>query len=186
MFQQVIIKVARALDKARIPYMIIGGQAVLIYGEPRLTRDIDITLGADTGRLPDLMEAVKEAKLTAIPKDYRSFAAKTMVLPVRHKATGIRVDFIFSFTPYEKQAIKRSKKIKIGRSAARFASLEDIIIHKIFAGRARDIEDCRTMMIKHPDFDRSYIRKWLNQFDKLSESPHCLLKTFTKMVTRII
>jgi len=25
--------------------MVIGGQAVLLYGEPRLTRDIDITLG---------------------------------------------------------------------------------------------------------------------------------------------
>lgn len=28
--------------------MIIGGQAVLLYGEPRLTRYIDITLGIDT------------------------------------------------------------------------------------------------------------------------------------------
>ncbi|GAH87084.1 unnamed protein product, partial [marine sediment metagenome] len=27
--------------------MIIGGQAVLLYGEPRLTRDIDVTLGDD-------------------------------------------------------------------------------------------------------------------------------------------
>ena len=27
--------------------MIIGGQAVLLYGEPRLTRDIDITLGVN-------------------------------------------------------------------------------------------------------------------------------------------
>jgi len=28
--------------------MVIGGQAVLLYGEPRLTKDIDITLG-DSG-----------------------------------------------------------------------------------------------------------------------------------------
>lgn len=27
--------------------MIIGGQAVMVYGEPRLTKDIDITLGVD-------------------------------------------------------------------------------------------------------------------------------------------
>lgn len=25
--------------------MIIGGQAVLLYGEPRLTKDLDVTLG---------------------------------------------------------------------------------------------------------------------------------------------
>jgi hypothetical protein len=31
--------------------MIIGGQAVLLYGEPRLTRDIDITLGVSAEHL---------------------------------------------------------------------------------------------------------------------------------------
>ncbi len=28
--------------------MVFGGQAVLMYGEPRFTQDIDITLGIDT------------------------------------------------------------------------------------------------------------------------------------------
>jgi hypothetical protein len=35
--------------------MVIGGQAVLIYGEPRLTRDIDITLGASLERLAEMV-----------------------------------------------------------------------------------------------------------------------------------
>ncbi len=34
------------LDEAGVRYMIIGGQAVLFYGELCLTRDIDITLDA--------------------------------------------------------------------------------------------------------------------------------------------
>jgi len=44
-FKELITKIGDALNSKSIPYMIIGGQAVLIYGEPRLTRDIDITLG---------------------------------------------------------------------------------------------------------------------------------------------
>jgi hypothetical protein len=32
--------------------MIIGGQAVLLYGEPRLTKDIDITLGRGCQNYP--------------------------------------------------------------------------------------------------------------------------------------
>jgi len=44
MIEKLIKKIAFNLDKAKIPYMIIGGQAVLLYGVPRLTRDIDITL----------------------------------------------------------------------------------------------------------------------------------------------
>ena len=47
MIQKLIKEIAESLDEERIPYMIIGGQAVLIYGRPRLTRDIDITLGID-------------------------------------------------------------------------------------------------------------------------------------------
>jgi hypothetical protein len=47
MFEETLIKIANFLNHLSIPYMIIGGQAVLLYGEPRLTRDIDITLGID-------------------------------------------------------------------------------------------------------------------------------------------
>jgi hypothetical protein len=45
MFQKLIVATAEELEKHKIPYMIIGGHAVILYGEPRLTRDIDITLG---------------------------------------------------------------------------------------------------------------------------------------------
>ena len=51
MFEELIVKIARELKKADLPYMIIGGQAVLLYGAPRLTKDIDITLGVDAGCL---------------------------------------------------------------------------------------------------------------------------------------
>ena len=42
MFEDLLEKIAITLDKKGIPYMVIGGQAVLVYGEPRLIRDIDI------------------------------------------------------------------------------------------------------------------------------------------------
>lgn len=41
MFKELLARLADLLDQKGIPYMIIGGQAVLLYGEPRLTRDID-------------------------------------------------------------------------------------------------------------------------------------------------
>jgi hypothetical protein len=61
--------------------MIIGGQAVLLYGEPRMTRDIDVTLGLDTDRLGDLLGAVRELALKPLPDDVESFVKETMVLP---------------------------------------------------------------------------------------------------------
>ena len=40
--KQLLINVCKTLDKAGIPYMVIGGQAILFYYTPRLTKDIDI------------------------------------------------------------------------------------------------------------------------------------------------
>jgi hypothetical protein len=41
MFEELLIRIAKALDNNYIPYMIVGGQAVLLYGEPRLTKDME-------------------------------------------------------------------------------------------------------------------------------------------------
>lgn len=49
-FGKIIAKIAKALDRNHIPYMIIGGQAVLIYATYRATRDIDITIGLDVNQ----------------------------------------------------------------------------------------------------------------------------------------
>jgi hypothetical protein len=51
MFEELHAGLATKLDEHHLPYMIIGGQAVLLYGEPRLTKDIDITLGVDSAHL---------------------------------------------------------------------------------------------------------------------------------------
>ncbi len=55
MFQCILETIAIALKKAGIPYMIIGGQALLLYGEPRLTKDIDVALVAGTEKILDII-----------------------------------------------------------------------------------------------------------------------------------
>jgi hypothetical protein len=146
----------------------------LLYGEPRLTRDIDITLGVDTGYIDELLTVVQELALKPVPENIKLFVQQTMVLPALEETTGIRVDFIFSFTPYETEAIKRARKITIIGQEVCFASPEDLIIHKIFAGRPRDIEDVRSVILKNPEIDTQYIRSRLKEFDSSSEKKEFL------------
>ncbi|MFZ8805475.1 MAG: nucleotidyltransferase, partial [Candidatus Calescibacterium sp.] len=61
--KELLKKIAKSLSKEGIEYMIIGGQAVLIYGEPRLTKDIDITLGINVDGLEKILEIVRKLKL---------------------------------------------------------------------------------------------------------------------------
>ncbi|MCL5773755.1 MAG: nucleotidyltransferase [Firmicutes bacterium] len=181
MFEKLITLITAALEKHGIPYMIIGGQAVLFYGNPRLTKDIDITLGINIDKASILVNALKDANLRIIPEDFEEFVKRTFVLPAKDEATGIRADFIFSFTPYENLAISRAKDVFIGGRAVKFASVEDVIIHKIFAGRARDLEDARSILIKNPDYDQAYLRNWLIKFGETDE-PEKFIEIFEEVL----
>ena len=128
MFQELLTKLARELKTSDIPYMVIGGQAVLLYGEPRLTRDIDVTLGIGPDNLKDIL----------------SFG-------------------VADATPVH------------------FASLEDIVIHKIIAGRPRDIEDIISILLKNPAYDDKYISSWLEEFDKGLDTRY--LELFRSLIT---
>jgi len=177
-FQRILRRVARELKQASIPYMVIGGQAVLLYGEPRLTRDIDVTLGIGVDELARIKKALPAMGLKVLVKKDQEFVKRTMVLPTKDRESDIRVDFIFSFSPYERQAIGRARDIKIGRTTAKFASLEDVVIHKVISGRPRDLEDIRSILVKNPKYDSAYISGWLKEFDhSLSQN---FLETFRK------
>jgi hypothetical protein len=145
--------------------MVIGGQAVLAYGEPRLTRDIDITLGVAVDSLDEVIEAVSGLGLEILVEP-QTFTRQTMVLPCADPDSDIRVDFIFSTSPFEQDAIARVRKLQFGGVEVAFAAPEDLIIHKIIASRPRDLEDVRNVLSKNPDIDLDYIRRWLADFEQ--------------------
>jgi len=170
MLEKLLERIARALDKAGLPYMIIGGQAVLLYGEPRLTKDIDITLEAGLERLPEVIAAALSAELKLLVEP-EPFTRQTMVLPCSDAESGIRVDFILSFSPFEQIAISRARLVRMGTTEVKFASIEDLTVHKLIAGRARDLEDVTTILLKNRDVDLSYIRYWLHEFEAATGEP---------------
>lgn len=94
-----------------------------------------------------------------------------MVLPCQDPMTDSRVDFIFSHSPYEKQAIRRAANVTIREAQVRFATAEDLIVHKMLAHRARDIEDVKNVMLRNPGLALPYIRRWLSQFSEALAQP---------------
>lgn len=170
MLEKLIKKIARRLDEDKIPYMVIGGQAVLVYGRARLTRDIDITLGIDTDGFSLVEKVCKKLNLRILPEKPEEFAGETKVLPTEEPKSKIRVDFVFSSSEYERKALERVVPVQIDNYPVMFASCEDVIIHKIVAGRAVDEEDVKSILVKNKDsIDLEYITGWLLEFSKISE-----------------
>ena len=166
MVEQILERIARGLEIRGLPYMIIGGQAVLLYGEPRLTRDVDVTLGVSPDRLSEVQDLLAALGWEILAEASAEFVKKTMVLPCLDPQSGVRVDFIFSFSPYERQAIERARSVQVGNASVHFVSPEDLIVHKVIAGRPRDLEDARAILLKNPEIDLPYVEHWLAEFDR--------------------
>ena len=63
-------------------------------------------------------------------------------------------------------ALSRTRAVRVGQKAVRFISPEDLVIHKVIAGRPRDLEDARTVILRNPEIDIKYILRWLDEFEK--------------------
>lgn len=165
MLINLLLKVVKELDKNKIPYIIIGGQAVNLHGIVRATQDIDITLGIDTGKMEELLKVILKLNLSFLKENPEEFAKKFWVMPVFDKKSKIKIDFAFSFSPFEKNAIKRAIKIKIKNQIVKFCSIEDLIVFKVIAGRAIDLFDVRNIILRNSKFDRKYVLKWVKLFE---------------------
>ncbi len=175
MFEALLKQLAAALDRAGLPYMIFGGQAVLLYGEPRLTRDIDVTLGVDTTHAAALQQLIAEMQWKILVDDVDEFLRQTFVLPVMDPQSNIRIDFVFSLSGYEREAIERASVVSIDGVEVRFVSLEDLVVMKTISGRPRDLEDVAGVIRKNRSFDRSYVEQWLAQFDTELDNHYSVL-----------
>src|SRR3954447_26921242 len=118
------------------PFCIIGGVAALHWGEPRVTRDVDVTLLTGFGTEEHF---VKELLLHYQPRisDARAFALQNRVL-LLHGPGGIGIDIALGALPFEESAVNRAGKVPITEKISlRLCSPEDLIVFKAFA--ARDI-----------------------------------------------
>ena len=53
------------------------------------------------------------------------------------------------------------------------------MIHKLFAGRARDVEDVRGILLRQRELDRGYIVRWLEELGKAVDQD--FVSTFEKL-----
>lgn len=116
-----------------IPYAIIGGIAVQRWGQPRLTRDVDLTVLLQPGR----EEATLREIVAAFPariEDAVAFALEHRVLPVEVPG-GSEADLSLGLPGYEENVIARAVPYDLGDGhEVRLCSAEDLIIHKALAG----------------------------------------------------
>lgn len=138
-------------------FCFIGGLAVQRWGEPRLTRDVDLTLFTGFGDEESYVARLLAGFASRVD-DPEAFARRTRVVLLR-TAAGIPVDIALGALPFEERSVARASVWPVpGTQPLRTCSAEDLIVHKVFAGRDRDWADVGGVVARHGDgLDRELI-----------------------------
>ena len=133
-------EVQQFYQKRQWRFCFIGGIAVQRWGEPRLTQDVDLTLFTGSGAEEKFTDVLLES-FTGRRTNAREFALTRRVLLLR-TASGISVDIALGAFPFEERSVQRSSTWTwtTGQSLLT-CSAEDLVVHKVFAGRDLDWGD---------------------------------------------
>jgi hypothetical protein len=169
-FEKALGGLSSLFEREGVPYMVIGGLANAIWGHPRATLDIDVTIWADDDRIQQLLNLLQK-RYTFLVEAPADFVSKTRVLPVKNEE-GLRIDIIFGALPFERDAIERAVEKKVGAAAIRFCSAEDLILLKIISERPKDREDVRGILrVQQNDLDFKYLEPRIDELSDLLDRP---------------
>ncbi|HUG92038.1 MAG TPA: nucleotidyltransferase [Planctomycetaceae bacterium] len=128
-------------------FCIIGAMTLARWGEPRATRDVDVSLFAELGTEEDYIDALLQRFSSRVP-DARSFALTSRVL-LLEGSNQIPVDVLLASFPIEEGIIDRATSFEFQEGVELVtASAEDVFVLKSFAGRPQDWIDAESIAVR--------------------------------------
>ncbi|MCA1962478.1 MAG: hypothetical protein LDL31_00875 [Prosthecobacter sp.] len=156
-------------------FCFIGGIAIQRWSEPRLTKDMDITLLTGFGNEEPFIDFLLQRFESRI-RDARSFALQNRILLLKTKE-GTGIDVALGCLPFEEEAVRRSKLLEyVPGISLRTCSAEDLLVMKAFASRPIDWNDVRGILVRQgtKKLDWPYIRRQLQPLCELKEAPEIM------------
>jgi hypothetical protein len=162
------------LERLEIPYMITGGVASVIYGDPRFTRDVDLVLelGArDIRRLESEFAGedfyVPPVEVLEEETSRREGGHFNLI----HRETALRADvYLLGDDPLHAWAFGRRRRLTLDRTGIWVAPIEYVILRKLQYFEAsqseRHLRDVAMMLRISADLiDGPELDRWLQRLD---------------------
>lgn len=164
-FADLLAALKQALAGLGLDWYLFGAQAAGLYGAPRVTADVDVTVRLGSRAAEDLAAAVAAAGFD-LRADDADFVEQTRVMPVVHRATGIPADLVIAGPGLEELFFERVRRTDFFGVEVPVAAPEDLVVMKILAGRAKDIEDVEAMLAAVDDIDLDLLRGTLAMLEE--------------------
>jgi hypothetical protein len=169
-------KVQALLMRQRWRFCFIGGVAVQRWGNPRFTQDIDITLLTGFGEEEKFVNVLL-TDLNPRRPDSREFALRHRVLLAQTRE-GVEVDIALGALPFEERSVSRASAWHVRDGVTlTTCSAEDLVVHKVFAGRDLDWSDVERVLVRqHGKMDLAQVRSELKPLLELKGEPDAMDK----------
>ncbi len=157
---------ADALARVGARWFLIGAQAVIVHGAPRLTGDIDVTVHLGEIGSARLLAELVAGGFTVRVDDPLAFADATRVLPLWHAPSGYGVDVLLGSPGVDELFLGRAVERNVEGLSIRVVSAADLIAMKLLAGRPKDIEDVvGVLSAQGAELDLATVRSTLRMFE---------------------
>jgi len=182
-FRAALDALAATMNEYGVPWMVIGGVAVIAAGVPRETIDVDATV---LGRLSDinaLLSALARNGIVPRIENAQQFARERQVLLLQHEESGVTLEVSLAWLPFEEQALARAQLLNVEGLDVPVAQPEDLIVYKATAWRERDQSDIRRLLILHPSIDIKRVRALIVDIARVLDDPE-RVAAFDTLVAR--
>lgn len=136
-----------------------------VYGVPRTTGDIDVTLDPGARGLEALVAPLRRAGFVPRIAD-PSFAIETQIYPVTHEPTGWKLDIVLAGPGLEQRFLDEVRLIGAGRHRIPVIAPEHLVTLKVLAGRPKDLEDVRGML-RIAELDHALVEGTLGELEAM-------------------
>ena len=129
-------------------WYVFGAQAVIAYGVPRLSADVDVTVDLVPQEPERFAREMETAGFTLRAQD-PDFVRRTRVMPFVHVATAMPLDVVLAGSGLEDEFLNRARTTDLGGTSVPIIDPEDLILAKVLAGRPKDMDDARGLWRLH-------------------------------------
>jgi hypothetical protein len=177
-------RIISTLEEMEIPYMLTGSIAVLCYGEPRSTNDMDVVIAPDVVQLRRFVDSLQDCAIAEWHVALDAFNRRAMFNVIGYDL-GEKVDMIMlKSNQFEQDIFARRVKRTFAGISGQILRAEDSILSKlIWSRQTRSEQQLRDvtgiMFAQWEQLDWNYLEKSVQELkvtDRFEEAKALALK----------